>query len=130
MFSLHEIKFLITLHHLNRHRMSSKNKDITKQMNISKTAVSKVSKPLFEKNIIKREIDGNIYFTPKGEAMSNEYIEKYDLLFHYFSFYLKLEKKIAHKDSLFCAITLSNESISKIAFECGYKYCNDAFYLF
>ncbi|MEA5083443.1 MAG: MarR family transcriptional regulator [Lachnospiraceae bacterium] len=128
MFSLHEIKFLITLHHLNRHRMSSKNKDITKQMNISKTAVSKVSKPLFEKNVIKREIDGNIYFTPKGEAMANEYIEKYDLLFHYFSFYLKLEKIIAHRDSLFCAITLSNESISKIAFECGCKYCNDAFY--
>lgn len=128
MFSLHQIKFLITLHHLNKHCMSSKNKDITKQMNISKTAVSKVSKPLVESNVIKREIDGNIYFTPKGEALINEYIEKYDLLFHYFSFYLKLDKAIAHRDSLCCAITISKESISKIAFACEYKYYDDAIY--
>lgn len=124
MFSIHEIKFLITLHHLNKHNMSSKNKDITKQMNISKTAVSKVSKPLVENNIIKREIDGNIYFTPKGEALIDEYIEKYDLLFHYFTFYLNLDKAIAHRDSLFCAITISKESISKIATVCGYKHYN------
>lgn len=128
MFSIHEIKFLITLHNLNKHNMSSKNKDITKQMNISKTAVSKVSKPLVENNIIKREVNGNIFFTPKGEALVNEYIEKYDLLFHYFTFYLKLDKTIAHRDSLFCAITVSKESISKIALVCGYKYCNSAIY--
>ncbi|MDD3570107.1 MAG: MarR family transcriptional regulator [Lachnospiraceae bacterium] len=125
MFSVHEIKFLITLHHLNKHNMSSKNKDIASQMKVSKTAVSKVTKPLVENNIIKREVDGNICFTPKGEAMINEYIEKYDSLFYYFSYYLKLEKTIAHQDSLFCALTISNESTSKIATVSGRKFLGD-----
>ncbi|MGE4213744.1 MAG: MarR family transcriptional regulator [Anaerotignaceae bacterium] len=122
MFSLHEIKFLITLHHLNKHGISSKNKDIAKQMNISKTAVSKVTKPLVENQIIKREYDGHIFFTPTGKAMINEYVEKYDSLFHYFSYYLKLDQSIAHKDSLSCTLTISNESTKKIAIVCGSKY--------
>lgn len=123
MFSLNEIKFLITLHHLKKEGESSKNKDFALKMNISKTAVSKVTKPLVRNDIIKKESDGNICFTTNGKYVSKDYLERYDSLFYYFTQYLKLNKTAAHIDSLFCTLTISEESTSKISEVCHYN-CN------
>lgn len=117
----YELKFLLTLHYLNKRNLSSKNKDISERNKVSKTNVSKVSKPLLEKHIIKKE-GGWMYLTSKGEELANVYLEKYDALFYYFSTYLNLHEEIAHRDALQCSIVISVETVGNLSEVCGYEF--------
>ncbi|MBR4632340.1 MAG: metal-dependent transcriptional regulator [Elusimicrobia bacterium] len=111
--------YLETIGMLIRKNKIARVKDISKELDVKNSSVNIALNVLADKGLIIHEKYGYIELTPEGKKIADDIQHKEDVLFHFFTDILGVEKEIALEDACRIEHTISDETLAKLIFFIG-----------
>lgn len=108
-------KYLFVIYELGQKGAQVRSVDVAKALNVKKASISNMLPSLVEENLIRRQADGSITFTPNGAQYAGGLYLKYITLYQFFSADLGSSPDSARSDAITCLCSLSEENIENMA---------------
>ncbi len=89
-------------------------KDVVQMLNVRTASVIGALKKLAEKGYVEHEHYGYIELTPTGTKKATRIYDKHQVLFRFFTDFLKVNKKTAERDACLFEHCISDETYGKI----------------
>ena len=106
--------YLETIGMLIRKNKIARVKDISKELDVKNSSVNIALNVLADKGLIIHEKYGYIELTPEGKKIADDIQHKEDVLFHFFTDILGVEKEIALEDACRIEHVISKESFKAV----------------
>lgn len=110
MLSSTKKKYLFIIYELGYNGDTIRSVDIAKALGVKKASVSNIMPALMAENMVSKDENGAIVFTPEGAKFAGDLYLKYLTLYQFFRENLGSTENNARKDAVTCLCSLSNEN--------------------
>lgn len=108
-------RYMFIIYELGCTGESVRSVDIAKALDVKKASISNMLPSLINENLVEKNSEGIITFTPQGAKYAGNLYLKYLTLYRFFSKKLGSSEKNARADAIVCLCSLSDESTESIA---------------
>ncbi|AEC02182.1 metal-dependent transcriptional regulator [Parasphaerochaeta coccoides] len=111
-----KIRYLLSIYELYmEHPESIRPVDVARRLKISRASVTVMLKELEEQNLVSRNTDSGIEFTPKGQKTAMTYYTQYRTFLRFFLQNLQIDGINAREDCISLVSSLSEESLRSLS---------------
>lgn len=106
-----QIKYLITIYHLDISNTGTRCVDIAKNLGISKPSVHTMLQTLCAMKLIKKTKVGSVFLMEEGKTTASQYSQYYQIVCHHFEKYFLLPHNVAKRTAFTVISSLSTDNI-------------------